>query len=144
MKLLLNTHSTNDHCEGCEYAFVDLDESLAGLILKRAGAFDAAQEEDPSLQEIHYYGCEARFVDGLPDESEDSANREPWPSEAFTEVNAFPRDLENLAARTECDHMVITGQDVYWTCYPKHCDWQVETKPIPFETVRVAVGLVRR
>jgi hypothetical protein len=143
VKLLINTYSANEHGEGCEYAFVDLDESLSALILKRADAFDAAHKEDPALQEIHYYGSEAVFVNCLPEVLEDTANREPWQNDAFIEVNAFSEDLENVVARTECAHMVITDQDVYWTCYPKHSDWQVETRPIPFETVRVAASLAR-
>jgi hypothetical protein len=140
MKLLLNTHTANEHGEGCEYAFVDLDNSLAALILKRAEAFDAAHKEDPSLIEVHYDGSEAVFVDGLPEKFDESVSLQPWQNEAFTEIGAFAEDFENVVVRTECDQMVITSQDVYWTCYPKHSDWQVETRPIPFGTVRVAAG----
>lgn len=139
MKLLLNTHSTNEYSEGCEYAFLDLDVALATLILERFERFETALTADSNLTEMAYYGAEAIFLDGLGNEDLD-ALFDNGPDFVETE-NITAENFEDLAAPTECDRMVICRQEVYWNCYPKHCDWQVETRPIPIDIVRKAAGV---
>jgi hypothetical protein len=136
MKLLLNTYSTNEYADGCEYAFLDLTKELAEEIQRRWEHFETVQWKDPSLTEMHFFGAEAMFVDGLPENLMGVLGDGP----DFIEVEAAPDISENLMARTECDRMVITSQEVYWQAIPKHCDWHVETRPIPLETVRKALA----
>jgi len=139
MKLLLNTHSTNENAEGCEYAFLDLDKALAKLILSRMVNFEALLNVEPALATMEYHGAEAIFLDGLGNEDLD-ALFDNGPN--FVEAeNITAENFEDLTARTECDRMVVCRQEVYWNCYPKHCDWQVETRPIPIDIVRKAAGV---
>jgi hypothetical protein len=136
MKLLLNTYSTNEYADGCEYAFLDLTKELAEEIQRRWEHFETVHGKDPSLTEMHFFGAEAMFVDGLPENLMDVLGDDS----DFIEVEALDKDFENLEARTECDHMVITSQEVYWQAEPNNCSWYVETRPIPLETVRKALA----
>jgi hypothetical protein len=140
VKLLLNTHAIHEEfAESCEYAFLDLDKALAELILSRMASFEAMLDRDSALAGMEYHGAEAVFLDGLGNEDLD-ALFDNGPDFVETE-GITAENFEDLAARTECDRMVVCRQEVYWNCYPKHCDWQVETRPIPIDTVRKAAGV---
>ena len=54
MKLLLNTYSTNEYADGCEYAFLDLTKELAEEIQRRWEHFETVHGKDPSLTEMHF------------------------------------------------------------------------------------------
>ena len=135
MKLLLNTY-------GCEYAFLDLDKALAKLILSRMVNFEALLKVEPALATMEYHGAEAIFLDGLGNEDLDALFDNGQDFVEVDEAKVTAENFEDLTARTECDCMVVCHQEVYWNCYQKHCDWQVETRPIPIDIVRKAAGVV--
>ena len=144
MKLLLNTHVDNEFFDGCCYAFLDLDPALAQVILNRRDALLAVFNADSSATSIEYYGCEPVFLDGLPgqlDGEYDAESAGLGDGNPFAETQACVEDFENAVARTECKRMVITSDEVYWTCYPKNCDPKAETRPIDYNTVRRAAGI---
>ncbi len=137
MKLLLNTHSTNEYSKGCEYAIVDLTTSLAKTIMGRFFVFARVQGEEPAVVSMDYYDGGATFLCGLPEGLEDTLAS----GDNYEEVAVSDKEIQSISERTECDRMVVLSQEVYWTCYPKNCDWQVETLPIPIGIIRKAAGL---
>lgn len=137
MKVLLNTHSTNEFAEGCEFAFLDIDAALAHRILERSAIFDNLYAADSSLTEMRFYDCSPIFLSAIPND-EEGVISETMADEEWIDTSIAVEDCENFAERTECDRMVITHTDVYWDCYPKHCDGHVETRPIGFEDIRKA------
>jgi hypothetical protein len=134
MKLLFNTYTSNEFADGCAYAFLDLTPELAALILQRAQHFEDLHGKDASIANIEYYDCSPVFLDSLP--PRDDGDPMEMSSEEWEETRLALEDLGNHAARTECDRMVITNLEVYWTCHPKHCDWFAETHSISYEDVR--------
>lgn len=134
MKLLLNTHSGNEYGDGCEYAALNLTPLLATTILARMETFADAERRDKSLVAMDYYDGSPDFLDSLPERLQDTLGS----GEDFEEVEYSDEEMEPCVARTECARMVVYRQEVYWTAYPKHCDWQVETRPIPVDVVRRA------
>lgn len=140
MKLLFNVHCSNEFQEGCEYAFLDLTPELAALILRRREALKAVFSTDSSVTSMSFYDDSPVWVSALPNEWE----AEPaglGDGNPFIEVEDIMavEDFENLTEPTDCEHMVITSDEVYWTCYPKHLDNIVETRPLDYETVAKAV-----
>ena len=140
MKLLLNTYSTNEYADGCEYAFLDLTKELAEEIQRRWEHFETVHGKDPSLTEMHFTDYGPVWIDELPGSIGDAESIGLGDGNPFAETTAFAEDFENVAARTECEHMVITSQEVYWQAEPNNCSWYVETRPIPLETVRKALA----
>jgi hypothetical protein len=136
MKFMLNVYRTNEYGEGCHYAFLNLNVGLANLIMLRYGHFENLYALDRELTEMHFYDCSPIFMDKLPDGRNDLA---PDYDTDFIEVQADAEDFENVAARIECDRMVITRDSVYWDAIPKHCDWHIETRPIDYATVRTVL-----
>jgi hypothetical protein len=137
MKLLFNTYTSNEFADACAYAFLDLTPELAALIMQRAQHFEDLHAKDASIANIEYYDCSPVFLDSLP--AGDDGDPMEMSSEEWEETKLALEDLENHAARTECDRMVIIDREVYWTCHPKHCDWFAETRPISYEDVRRAL-----
>lgn len=137
MNLLLNTYRGNEYADGCEWAFLELTPETASLILRRYASFENLKVNDSALTAVEYYNCEATFLDGLPNdlEAEEIGLGDGNP---FAETQLTADAFDNIAARTECDRMVVTLEGVYWTAYPKHCDWVIETRPIDYDTVRKA------
>jgi hypothetical protein len=137
MNLLFNTYTSNEFADGCGYGFLDLTPELSALILKRAQHFKELRASDASVAEIDYHDCSCVFLDSLP--PGDDGDPVELTSEEWEETALAVDDLEVYAARTECNRMVITDQEVYWTCHPKHCDWFAETRAISYEDVRRAL-----
>jgi hypothetical protein len=137
MNLLFNTYTSNEFADGCASAFLELTPELAALILKRAQHFKELHARDACVAEIDYYDCSCVFLDSLP--PGDDGDPMDMTSEEWEETALAVEDLESHAARTECDRMVITNLEVYWTCHPKHCDWFAETRSISYEDVRRAL-----
>jgi hypothetical protein len=131
MKLLLNTHVSNDY-DGCGYAFVDLTPEFARAILQRFGIFQYGRLTDPNIASVEFDDTEAMFCDGLPETLAELLDD----GSDYKETTAEDSDFENYVAYTVCDRMVICNDSFYWTCYPKHSDASVETAPIPYDLAR--------
>ena len=134
MKLLINTHCAVE-CDYCGYAFLDLTPELAAKILKRRDALKAVFSGDSSAASIEYYDSEMVYLSGVPDEAAELLNN----GEPFAEITAAAEDFEDGWEQTGCNCMVITSDEVYWSCYPHHLDNVVETRPIDYRTVAACV-----
>ena len=136
MKLLINCHSHADY-DGFDYAFQVITPELAALILKRRDLFNRIRLEDPSLAYMEYGDGGPMYIANIP-EAVDA--EEPPFGESFRILAADTpvEPFDAIAQRSECDRMVLTPQDVYWACYPKHGDVEVETHPIDYATIERA------
>ena len=131
MKLIVRTGSTNEFSEGCDYALIDLTPELAHLILARKATLDRLKESDRDIEELVFTGNYPEYFATLPESLEDlddtlyTAGHVPAPG-GFTVEEP---------ERTECDRMVIDGYGVWWRCYPKHCDWMVDTPHLEYDLI---------
>jgi hypothetical protein len=136
VKLIVNTYA-HDEIDGYDYAFLDITPELANVIIKRREALKQLFSHDSEACQIEYYDFGPVFSYSLPESIESLMDN----GEDFKETDACAEDFEDLAERTECDRMVITSSDVYWTCYAKHTDVRIETRPIPYDVIEtVALG----
>lgn len=141
MKLLLKTHSTNEHFDGIVGVFLELHPAMATEILARKKILDKACRRDSNVETITFYSYGPIWLEKHPDSigGEDFDMDSVSPESYFEVPDAEERDYQAVAARTECDRVVIGGDEVYWRCYPKHCDWIMETHPLNYDVVRKAL-----
>jgi len=156
MKLLLNV-SIYEHCDfGADYALVCLTPEFAKRILKRRDLWRTAKVQDTALYELTFWGIDVDWIhrgDG-EDPGTEAIDFDEW-------IDGFvsPEQLKQLSGgdpvqvpgsftvpehfhqRTECAQMVMVDDEIRFTSYPRHIDFEQSTSGIPFELVEQAAGI---
>jgi hypothetical protein len=139
MKLLLNRTSTNENCEQCEYALVDLTPAFAAWCIGRIAALNAEKQSDAGkhIHEKYYFRADAEFLNHAFDVFE------PLDTAANTiddtDILKLPDDFnppEALIAAAECQQTIIREDAIAFFCYPKHADCGITTREISLQTLR--------
>ena len=143
MKLLLKV-SIYEFCDaGADYAFADLTPEYAQALLKRKALFDTAKAADGTqrsgLYEMHYWDDPCLWLGGAMDEEaipkdtdlwsfmDEHLTRESSARDRAGDAVVVPDDSdvpEYFAQSTEMGQTVISDDDVFFTSYPRHVDWE--------------------
>ena len=150
MKILLRVTASVDADHPYE-ALVTLDAKFAELLLKRRAALQMLKAYDADIWEIYYYGSPCGFLGDSWDASSRSEAHVPesiaeqlgregesGPENETHEVLPATFVPRYVTARTECDQVVVSSEGVCFMAYPKHCDWEIRTTEIPWETIESA------
>ncbi len=84
---------------------------------------------------MQYHCLDPVFLESIPVELEDAGALPK--DEPYVEVSNWERPFDGL--RVDCNRMVVTHDDVYWTA--RYGDARIETRPIDYDTVRRAAGV---
>jgi len=132
-KIVLECHSTDEFDDLIGNAVVHIDEALAGKILLRAEtlrALKAADEEASCIEfavgHVYFYEGGDEFEEVLAESDVVLIDDDTAPGDAF----APGEDVS-----TECDTLVVNEDDVWWSCYPKHGDAQVQTSRVTLKQI---------
>jgi hypothetical protein len=135
MKLLTNVWTGVESPDGFAYAFVDLDAATAKQVLQRFDHLETIRSLDPDTAEIEYHDCGVVFLRGLPDsvdlpeDIDTGGDFAPLPDKVCAEY------FEEYAERTECDRLVISRKDFYWSAFSKYEDRMEEDRRRAFRRV---------
>jgi hypothetical protein len=131
--LIVNVCNPGDF-DGFQYAFVELDENLAKLILQRRDLLLTLASTNNSLTCMEYIDFNAVFLNDLPDGTETPECDEGY---GFDETELTVEAFEDFAERTDCDRMSITENGFCWTAYPHHA-----VQAIAVETDQIRYGVL--
>jgi hypothetical protein len=155
MKVVLRCWSTHDDTCGCDYALVDLTPTLARLMLGRIRRLRRLERQDAGISDVRWWSGAARFFSPWGDSSSEDPDAQPDAAEtermeaARAELTQgkdlieVPDDFEvpdAMAARTECDRMVVAADGVSFSCIPKHTDVRIVTGAIPLDMLERAAN----
>ncbi len=135
MKLILECHSAD--VGQIAHAVIQLDDAAVAKILARGETFRALHAADSEATSVEFSVGSCRFY--LHDDNCAEALDEAGESHVFV-GDDFEADggEDDDGERTECDTLVVTENDVWWTCLPKHGDIIVETEPVSFAELAAA------
>jgi hypothetical protein len=135
MKLILKTHSDNEHYNAdCDYAMVELTASLAKLCLRRMVLLATAAKRDREAYELSFWDYHCTFFKyfEIPDEI---YGESPFDVEEYLEVPDTFEVPEDAIQPTECDQMVVADGRVHWVVIPRHSSIYITTENIPLELI---------
>jgi len=131
IRLLLNVHDSHDACEYPVHAIADIDEHIAGRILRRRQQFLLAKVEDDLLCWMEYQDDTVQFYSessDLLDELQDALCKSE-----VVQVQEVPVGLEVLPV--ELSRLCISGDRFYTSAYVKHTALEIETVSLPYSAL---------
>ena len=120
--LVLETSSTgaDGYNADCDYAAVELTESLACRLLARIKTLRDVNEKDREAYEIYYWDDSPQYYSGDP--------------------KKYRKSGKKVSASTECDQLVVRMDEIAWMCYPKHTDVTITTEHVPVKELNRMVS----
>jgi hypothetical protein len=125
----------------CDYALIDLSIETLQQIQRRFDLFDRLNTEDSSLERLTFVDFSPVWFNPyeLDDDCETSERVEAFIGvKGYGECESLPvssDDLEKCSARTEADRMEISGHYVWWSCAPKHTNFEASTSLVAREDI---------
>lgn len=125
MKILLTTHSSNEHYNAdMDYAVVEITPELARRILEYCKLADAIIQGNDRFCSVVFYDPSPQYFEWC-EEIEEITSRE----QIYDDTWICDRDIpEEYRKSTDYDSIVINGSGlVYWRSAPRRGDCLVET-----------------
>jgi hypothetical protein len=152
MKVLLSV-SLDDHCDfGADYALVDLTPECVQRVLTRRDLLRAATTHDADLAEITFWSFDAQRLTAREAEVPEGISFYDWIDEHLsteqqkTLSGGDPVQVSDDFAvpsyflqAVECAQMVVVHDEIHFTSYPRHIDFEQSTSGIPFEVIERSV-----
>lgn len=123
MKFIMGVSAGQFEWNEHDTAYVEIDEEFLAQIAKRKEAWELVRETDSSLYCLRYWCGDVDFFEGADDVCSSESMRH----------DDFEEPAEERILRIDCLQMVVTQDGIYWTCYPKHGDYRLETARIDWE-----------